>query len=144
MGVVGPTGPGYCLWLWATLWERGLHAVFLSCFLKSFAFLFFFFFFGCPLAYGVPRPGIRSQPQLQPSPSAAMLDLLTYCVELGMDPVSWCCRDTPHTIVPPQELPLLSFDKYRISFPTHLFSIITRYTCTIFRARHIIITLRNQ
>ena len=28
-------------------------------------FLLFFFFFDCPLALGVPRPGIRSQPQLQ-------------------------------------------------------------------------------
>ena len=30
------------------------------------AFFFFFFFFGCPMAYGVPRPEIRSKLQLQP------------------------------------------------------------------------------
>lgn len=26
---------------------------------------FFFFYFGCPMAYGVPKPGVRSQLQLQ-------------------------------------------------------------------------------
>ena len=30
--------------------------------------LFFFFVFGCPLAYGVPRLGVRSEPQLRPIP----------------------------------------------------------------------------
>ena len=30
--------------------------------------IFFFFFFGCPTAYGVPRPGIRSQLELCPKP----------------------------------------------------------------------------
>ena len=31
-------------------------------------FLFlFFFFFGFPLVYGVPRPGIRSKPEVQPA-----------------------------------------------------------------------------
>ena len=29
---------------------------------------FFFFFFRCPMAYGVPRQGIRFEPQLQPKP----------------------------------------------------------------------------
>ena len=28
--------------------------------------LFFLFFFGCPLAHGVPGPGIGSEPQVQP------------------------------------------------------------------------------
>ena len=28
----------------------------------------FFFFFSCPVTYGVPRPGIRSEPRLHPKP----------------------------------------------------------------------------
>ena len=32
----------------------------------SFFLLFSFFSFGCPMAYGVPRPGIRSELQLRP------------------------------------------------------------------------------
>ena len=32
-----------------------------------FSFFFFFFFFGCPMACGVPGPGIRSKPQLWPT-----------------------------------------------------------------------------
>ena len=33
-----------------------------------FVFVFVFFRFGHPVAYGVPGPGIRSKPQLQPMP----------------------------------------------------------------------------
>ena len=34
----------------------------------QFLFSFFLFFFGCPLAYGVPKLGIRTKAQLQPMP----------------------------------------------------------------------------
>ena len=38
-----------------------------SCFgTDNLLFFFFFPFFGLPAAYGVPRPGIRSEMQLQP------------------------------------------------------------------------------
>ena len=41
-------------------------------------FLSFFlsFFFGCPVAYGVPRSGIRSKPQLQPTPWLCQCQIL--------------------------------------------------------------------
>lgn len=42
-------------------------------------------------AYWVPRPGIKSQPQMQP---------LTHCARLGMQPASWHCKDATHLIVP--------------------------------------------
>ena len=34
----------------------------------AFFFSFFFFLFGHPTAHGIPRPGISSEPQLQPTP----------------------------------------------------------------------------
>ena len=53
--------------------EAGVHLVFhlLFSFFLSFFFFFYLFiylFFGHPAAYGVPRPGIRSEPKLQPNP----------------------------------------------------------------------------
>ena len=36
--------------------------------------------------------------------AAATLDPLTHCAGSGMAPVSWCCRDAAHPIVPQQEL----------------------------------------
>ena len=47
-----------------------------------------FFFFGHPMAYGVPRPGIRSELQL----TAAKLDPLTYLAGRRIEPMSWHCR----------------------------------------------------
>ena len=46
-----------------------------------FVLFFFFFFFGCPRAYGVSRPGIRSKPQLQPK------QWLRQC--LVLNPLCW-------------------------------------------------------
>ena len=48
--------------------------LFLSC-RRSF-FSCFFFFFGLPVAYGVPGPGIRSEPQLQPVPQLQQYQIL--------------------------------------------------------------------
>ena len=56
----------------------------------------FFFSFGCPAAYGVPRPGIRSEPQLQLMPQP---DHLTHCAGPGIEPVSWHCKDGANPIV---------------------------------------------
>jgi len=51
------------------------------------------------MAYGVPGPGITSEPQLQPK-----LGPLTHCTRLGIEPVSWCCRDAADPVAPQQEL----------------------------------------
>ena len=56
---------------------------------------FYFFFFGRP--YGVPRPGIRSKPQLQHKSS-------THCPEPGIQSVFQCSRDTTYPTVPQREL----------------------------------------
>ena len=44
-----------------------LHILANTCYFLSF-FFSFFFFFGCPATYGVPSPGIRSEPQLRLTP----------------------------------------------------------------------------
>ena len=49
----------------------------------------FFFFFGCPAAYGVLRPGIRSKPLLQPRPQLQQ---------------HWIPRDAVNPAEPQQEL----------------------------------------
>ena len=46
----------------------------------------FFLLFDCPVAYGVPRPGINSKPQLQPKPQLLEGQNLTHCSEPGMEP----------------------------------------------------------
>ena len=61
----------------------------------------FFSFFGCPAAYVVPRPGIRSEPQLRHT--VATPDPLTHCAGSGIEPASWCCGDTADPMVPQQE-----------------------------------------
>ena len=67
--------------------------------------LFFFFFFGCPEAYGVPGPGIVSEPQLQATLQLWQgQDLLTHCARPGIKSVSWCFRDAADPIEPQQEL----------------------------------------
>ena len=58
-----------------------------------FLFFLFFFFFCLPVAYGIPRPGIRSELQLQPMPQlqqCQILNLLHW--ESNLCPC--CYRDT--------------------------------------------------
>ena len=43
--------------------------------------IFFFFIFGCSKAYGIPKPGIRSEPHLQPKPQPQQCQIL--------DPLCW-------------------------------------------------------
>ena len=51
--------------------------------------LFFFLLFGGPIAYAVPRPGIRSELQLQPAPPLqGDARALTHCARLGIEPAS--------------------------------------------------------
>ena len=48
-----------------------------------------------PLAYGVPRPGIRSEPQLWPAPQlCGSAGYLTHCTGPGIESASQCSRDT--------------------------------------------------
>ena len=75
-----------------------------------FSFFFFFFFFGCVTAYGIPRPGIRSELQLQPVPQLWQCQILNplcwtgdrtcvptlqrhlwFCCTTVGSPVNFCC-----------------------------------------------------
>ena len=64
-----------------------------------------FSFFDYPTAYGVPRPGIRSEPLCDRGNAGA----LTHYGRLGIEPVSLCCRDTADSVVPQRELPIGPF-----------------------------------
>lgn len=63
---------------------------------------FFFFFFGHSAAFGVPGPGIRDL--------SCSCDLRhsqipwSHCAGLGIDPVSWHCRDSADPVAPQREL----------------------------------------
>ena len=67
-----------------------------------------FVVFGCPEAYGVSGPWVRSEPQLQP-----MLwqhRILNPLRQARIEPASWLCRDTANPVVPQQEFPLSFFN----------------------------------
>ena len=59
----------------------------------------FFFFFGHPSAYGSSQARDKIW-----NTTAAMLGPLTHCAGTGIEPLSWCCRDTTHPVGPQQEL----------------------------------------
>ncbi|XP_020955254.1 EF-hand calcium-binding domain-containing protein 11 isoform X2 [Sus scrofa] len=61
-------------------------------------YLFFFFFLAT--LHHMEFPGQGSNP----SCTMAIPDPLTYSVRMGIEPASWCCRDTAHPIAPQQEL----------------------------------------
>lgn len=69
----------------------------------------FFFFFGRPSAYGVPRPGIGFQPQLQPEPQLWQRWILNPLHQTGIKPASQSSRDATNPIVPQRELQDVSF-----------------------------------
>ena len=69
-------------------------------------FVFFFCFISHTVAYGVPWPGIRSELVGTFPAGVVTPDPLTHCAGLGMELVSWCCRDT-HPVVAQQELPAI-------------------------------------
>ena len=64
-----------------------------------------FFFLGRPMAYGVPGPGIRSQPQLRPKPQLHNAGSFTHRAKLGIEPWSWCSQDATDPVAPQKELP---------------------------------------
>ena len=67
-------------------------------------FVHIFFFFGCPVAYEVPEPGIRSKLQLQPISWCSNVVSLTHYARPGIKLASQLSRDTGHPIAPQQEL----------------------------------------
>lgn len=75
-------------------------------FLLGFHFIsmIFFFFFGHPVAYGVSRPGIRSECSCSLCHSCHKPDPLTHCAGWGTKLASWCCRDAANPIVSQLEL----------------------------------------
>ena len=77
----------------------------LECFLH-FLFIFFiiFFFFGRPMAYGVPGPGIRSEPQVQPMLRCSIARSLTHCAGPGIKPASQQSQDATDSAAPQREL----------------------------------------
>ena len=60
------------------------------------------------ITYGIFGPGIRSKPQLWPMLAyvtvAAKPDPFSYCTGLGIEPMSWHCRDAANPIAPQWEL----------------------------------------
>ena len=62
------------------------------------------FFFGCPVAYEVPRPGIRYEPQLWPRPQLYNAGSLTHCAGLGIKPASQHSQDATDPVALQQEL----------------------------------------
>ena len=67
------------------------------------SFFLSFFSFGRPVAYGVPRPGIRSEPQLQPKPQLQQHWTLNPRAGPGIKPVSQCSQEAD-PIAPQWEL----------------------------------------
>jgi len=55
------------------------------------------------MAYGIPRPGIRSEAELGPMIQCEIPDPLTLFLEVT-ELVSWCCRDAANPTVPQWEL----------------------------------------
>ena len=80
-------------------------------------FLFAFFIFGCPEAYRVPGPGIRSDLRC----SCSNDRFLIHCAGQGIEPVSWHCRDVTAGTPPSASEPLLSSSQSRPQSP-HLWS----------------------
>ena len=76
-------------------------------FVCLFVCLFFFFFFGCPVAHGVPRPGIRSERSWDLSHSCGNTGSLTYYARWVIEPVSQCSQDAPDPVVPQGELMII-------------------------------------
>ena len=80
-----------------------------------FAFpLFFFFFFGHPMAYGVPGPGIRSKPQLQPKPQLWQCWILNPLCWAGVELMSQHSQDTANSIEPKNIRIIIAFHHWVI------------------------------
>ena len=67
---------------------------------------FLFFTFGCPAAYRVPRPGIRSEPQSQHKPQLRPCQILLTlcCAGSGIEPATQHSQEAAVPVVPQWEL----------------------------------------
>ena len=63
----------------------------------------YFSFFGCPVAYGIPEPGIRSK-LCNLCHRGGNTGSLTNCTGPGIEPTSQHCRDAADPVEPQQEL----------------------------------------
>ena len=79
----------------------------------------FFSPFSHPKAYRIPGPGIRSELAVVTYTAAvATMDPLAYGTRPGIEPSSWCCRNSTDLFAPYQELH--QFDHFRIEASTCL------------------------
>ena len=62
--------------------------------------VFCFFIFGCPEAYGVPGPGIRSSRSHDLSHSYGSAGSLAHCAGLGMEPATQHSQEATNSTVP--------------------------------------------
>lgn len=66
------------------------------------------------MAYGVPRPGVRSKPQLcDPMPDS-------HCARRGTEPVSQCTQDTADPAAPQWELQLFYYLLFYYFFNSYI------------------------
>lgn len=72
-------------------------------------FVLVFSFFGTPTAYGVPRPGIRSELQWQPKPELWQCRSLTHYARLEIEPASQYSQDTADPLAPQPEFRCTEF-----------------------------------
>ena len=80
---------------------------------KSKGFFFCTFVcFGCLAAYGVLRPGIRSELQFQPKLQLQKHQI--HCARPEMKPASLCSQDAANPVVPQGELPKAKFRSYHL------------------------------
>ena len=93
-------------------WDKLLQQVFVNifnhgkCLFWGFVLLLLllFPFFGCPTAYGVPRPGVCYElPLAAYATATATREPLNHCGGLGIKPASWCCRDAANSVAPQWE-----------------------------------------
>lgn len=72
--------------------------------LMYFSFLSFIFFLDSLVASGVPGPGVRSEPQLRPTPRLQQCWILTPLCRARDRTATWCCRDAHDPAEPQREL----------------------------------------
>ena len=80
-----------------------LSFIFLFSVLIMASLFFSFSFFCCPVACGVPMPGIRSKLSCELSHSCGNARFLTHCARLGIEPKSQHSQVAPDPVAPQQE-----------------------------------------
>ena len=72
---------------------------------KTVCYLFIYLFiFGCPTAYGVPRPGMRTELQLPPKLQLQQYWNFNPLCQPGIQSASQCSQDAAKPVVPEQKL----------------------------------------